>query len=54
MISLDDEYKIAVAKELTSLAIENNMISKYSDSDHTAKEVTKFFRTIFETLDSTT
>lgn len=52
MIGLNNEYKIELAKQFTTLAIQNNLITTYSESEDTAKEVTKFYRTIYETLDT--
>jgi hypothetical protein len=54
MIKLDNNYKLSLAKECTMLALQNNMIAKYSDSVDTAKEVAKFYKTLFENLDSET
>lgn len=52
MIKLNNEYKINAAKELTELAIQNNLIDTHSDEESTAKAVCSFFKTIFENLDS--
>lgn len=42
--------EIAFARELTIKAIENNLISAYSDSEDTAKEITKFYKTVLATI----
>lgn len=42
--------KYQLAKSLTELAIQNNLIAKYEDSADTAKEVTKFFDSVFATV----
>ena len=43
--------KIAFAKTLTELALQNGMIHRCADSETTATEVTNFFHTVYETLD---
>ncbi len=47
---LDTNAKYNLAKSLTELAIQNNLISKYANSADTAKEVSKFFDTVFATV----
>ena len=52
MIKLTTNYKIDTARKLTELAIENNLISMYSDETDTATAICDFFKTIYEKLDS--
>ncbi|WP_455804018.1 hypothetical protein [Clostridium butyricum] len=54
MIKLSTNYKIETARSLTELAIQNNLMSKYSNSEETAKEISKFFKTLLNELDSET
>ncbi len=46
MLPLNDTAKYQLAKSLTELAIQNNLITKYEDSAKTAEETVKFFDTI--------
>ncbi len=52
MMKINNEAKFSLAKECTLLAIQNNLINKWENPESTAKEVTTFFKTVFETLDS--
>ncbi|WP_297712063.1 hypothetical protein [Clostridium sp.] len=52
MLKLDNIDKLNIAKKLTEIAIENNLISNYSDEKETAEAVCVFFKTIFDELDS--
>jgi len=52
MIKLKNDYKIATAKTLTELAIQNNLIQRYNEEQATAKAVCAFFKTIYDELDS--
>lgn len=49
-VKLNKEAAVAVAKELTALAIQNGLITKCADSSETAKETMSFFKTIIESL----
>lgn len=51
-MSLNDNAKYTLAKSFTELAIQNGLIVHYDDSADTAKEVTTFFKTIIDTIDS--
>lgn len=51
-MSLNESYKISVAKDLTQLAIQNGLISRYEDEAETAKAVCSFFNSIIENLDA--
>jgi len=46
MLPLNDTAKYQLAKSLTELAIQNNLITQYEDSAKTAEEAVKFFDTI--------
>ncbi len=46
MLPLNDTAKYQLAKSLTELAIQNNLITQYEDSAKTAEETVKFFDTI--------
>lgn len=50
MLALNDTAKYQLAKSLTELAIQNNLITKYEDSAKTAEETVKFFDTITNTI----
>ena len=52
MENLTPNFKISTAKDLTSLAIENNLITQHSDPKDTAKEVCDFFKFIVDNLDN--
>lgn len=41
---------LAAAKSVTELAIQHNLITSYSTSEETAKEIVKFYRTVYEEL----
>lgn len=51
---LNDNAAFALAKELTIVAMQNNMIKAVSDSDTTAKNVTDFYFTAFNALTGNT
>lgn len=51
-MKLNDNAKYTLAKSFTELAIQHELINKYEDSADTAKEVTTFFKTIIDTIDS--
>lgn len=48
--NLNSTSKYQLAKSFTELAIQNNLINKYEDSESTAKEVTRFFDTIIDNI----
>ncbi len=50
MSDLNDNAKYQLAKSLTELAIQNNLIDRYEDTARTAKEVSRFFDTIVNTI----
>ncbi len=52
MLNLNGNAKYQLAKSLTELAIQNNLINKYEDCAQTAKEVSRFFNTIVSTIDN--
>ncbi len=52
MQKLPDTYKVEIATKFTELAIENELISCYKDSEDTAREVCKFFQYVVENLDN--
>lgn len=52
MENLSDQYKLKLAASWTELAIQNNFFSKSENVEEMAKDVTKFFKTVFETADS--
>ena len=52
MTKLADSFKLSIADKLTQLAIENGLIPANTDVTVTATNVTKFFKTILETIDS--
>ena len=47
---ISEKYRYELAKSLTELAIQNNMILRCEDSEATAKEVAIFFNTITESV----
>lgn len=47
---LETNAKYNLVRSLTELAIQNNLISKHASSADTAKEVSKFFDTVFTTV----
>lgn len=49
-MSISDTAKYQLAKSFTELAIQNDLISKYEDSESTAQEVVCFFDTIFDNI----
>jgi hypothetical protein len=54
MVKMNTEAKIAFAKECTLLAIEHKMLTVWDKPNLTAKEVTTFFKTVFDNLDPDT
>ena len=50
-MELTNSDKIIFAKTFTELAIQNGLIQQRANAQITAKEVTDFFRTVYETLD---
>ncbi len=52
MITLNEDFKLTVAKEYTSLAIQNGLIREQDSSEQTAQQVVNFFRSVFENLDA--
>ena len=50
-MKLTDSDKILFAKTFTELAIQNGLLHRRTDSEATAKELTDFFHTVYETLD---
>lgn len=53
MIPLKDSYKIELAKSFTELAIQNGLFSQQTDPKSTATQITDFFKTVYETADTT-
>lgn len=51
---LNENSALAVAKELTIVAMQNNMIKAVADSTITAKNVTDFYFTTFNALTGNT
>lgn len=53
---MDQQYKanasfvVNLAKEITIVAMQNNMISATTDPSETAKNVSQFYKTILETI----
>lgn len=41
---------VAAAKSVTELAIQHNLITACSNTEETAKEIAKFYRTVYEEL----
>lgn len=52
MVKMNPEAKLSFAKECTLLAIEHKLITVLDKPEKTANEVTTFFKTIFDTVDS--
>ena len=48
MAMLNDESALKIAKELTTNAIENNMIAATNDATKTAENVYEFYKTLYE------
>lgn len=40
----------SLAKSLTELAIQNNLVHKYSENEESAKQLALFYKTIYENL----
>ncbi|MBP3617901.1 MAG: hypothetical protein J6J38_07680 [Lachnospiraceae bacterium] len=51
-MELTNSDKFLLAKTFTELAIQNDLITHWQEPEATAKEVTTFFNTVYETLDS--
>lgn len=49
-MNIADTSKYQLAKSFTELAIQNNLINTYEDSESTAKEVARFFDTIMDNI----
>lgn len=49
-INISDTAKYQLAKSFTELAIQNDLINRYEDSESTAQEVVRFFDTIFDNI----
>lgn len=52
MVKLTDNYKLNLAKTVTELAIQNGFFVRSDDPAEMAEDITKFFKTVFETADS--
>lgn len=48
----NSEAAMSIAVELTKLAIEHGLIIKGTNTEETAKEVTKFLHTVADSLES--
>ena len=49
MGSLNNSYRIELAKSFTELAIQNGLFSQHTDPKSTAIQITDFFKTVSET-----
>ncbi len=54
MQNLTDNFKLGLAKSITELAIQNDLFIRSDDPTEMAKDITTFFKTVFETADSDT
>ena len=54
MPKLNKEAALKIAKELTTVALENKMIIADNDASATAENVYEFFKTLFEKLSGDT
>ena len=54
MAILNNEAAIKYAKELTTTAMENNLISASNDPTETAKDVYEFYQTLYESFSGKT
>ena len=50
-MALSKSNKFELAKSLTELAIQNNLINQCSKTEDTAKEITDFFNVIVANID---
>ncbi|WP_160166414.1 hypothetical protein [Clostridium sp. Ade.TY] len=50
-MKFNDNYKSNLAKDLTSLAIQNGLITRTDNAEDTAKDVCKFFNTILDNIE---
>jgi len=54
MIKINPEVYLKIAKELTTVALENKMIIADNDASVTAENVYEFYKTLFEKLSGET
>lgn len=52
MVTLSETYKLSFAKSVTELAIQNNLFAPSDEPSELAKDVTTFFKTVYETVDN--